>query len=146
MDGWQIAGLYLAGLGLAVAECFTPGLILGALAAVALSVSIFYGFNYNPGVGAGQVVLMLVILPVAFQYGMKRLALKVSLAGSRSFAQDYDKYQGQEGEAHTELRPAGIVVVGNEKIDVVTGGELIERGRRVKVVKVEGNRIVVRAI
>jgi membrane-bound serine protease (ClpP class) len=45
----------------------------------------------------------------------------------------------------TELRPAGVVAIDGRRIDVVTGGELVPRGTPVTVVKVEGNRIVVRA-
>ncbi len=37
-------------------------------------------------------------------------------------------------------------MVEDKRLDVVTAGELVGKGRRVRVVKVEGNRIVVKAI
>lgn len=142
----MVVGLYVAGLGLIVAETFMPGVVMGLLGLGAIAVSVVYGFKHHWGMGAGQVVVALVIGPLAFYVASKRLGLKDSLEGSVSFAQDYAAYMGKEGEAQTELRPAGMVLVEGKKIDVVTAGELVERGKRVRVVKVEGNRIVVKAI
>lgn len=52
---------------------------------------------------------------------------------------------GDEGEALTVLRPSGTALVGGRRISVVTSGEWVERGARLRVVRVEGNRVVVRA-
>ena len=49
---------------------------------------------------------------------------------------------GRRGEAVTPLRPSGIALIDGRRVDVVAEGEFIERGRRVEVVKVEGNRVV----
>ncbi|MCL6634756.1 MAG: hypothetical protein K6T29_03175 [Peptococcaceae bacterium] len=51
---------------------------------------------------------------------------------------------GKEGTALTPLRPAGAAEVEGRRLDVVTGGEFVRPGARVKVVKVEGTRVVVR--
>ncbi len=50
---------------------------------------------------------------------------------------------GATGTAITGLRPAGRVLIAGHATDVVSSGGWIERGRKVKVVAVEGNRIVV---
>lgn len=47
------------------------------------------------------------------------------------------------GTAETPLRPAGKATLRGRRIDVVTRGELIDAGRRVRVLRVEGNRVVV---
>jgi membrane-bound serine protease (ClpP class) len=47
------------------------------------------------------------------------------------------------GVAQTPLRPSGKVLLDGRKIDVTTRGELIEAGRQVRVIRVEGNRIFV---
>lgn len=52
---------------------------------------------------------------------------------------------GASGVADCDLRPAGRVAFAQGLIDVVSSGEWIERGTRVKVVKIEGNRVVVSA-
>jgi membrane-bound serine protease (ClpP class) len=50
----------------------------------------------------------------------------------------------QTGTALTPLRPAGTAVLQGKRVDVVTEGQMIERGAAVKVVAVEGMRVVVR--
>jgi membrane-bound serine protease (ClpP class) len=46
----------------------------------------------------------------------------------------------------TPLRPAGTAVIKEERIDVVTEGNFIGSNKRVRIVKAEGPRIVVREI
>jgi membrane-bound serine protease (ClpP class) len=53
---------------------------------------------------------------------------------------------GQEGEVLKILRPAGKAAFGERILDVVAEGGFIEAGARIKVVRVEGNRIIVRKI
>jgi membrane-bound serine protease (ClpP class) len=50
---------------------------------------------------------------------------------------------GQVGQAATALRPAGAATIGGRRIDVVTEGEFIPVGTAIKVVQVEGARVVV---
>lgn len=53
---------------------------------------------------------------------------------------------GRRGRALSALRPAGIAEIGDERIDVVSTGDLIDMGANVEVVRVDGNRIVVRQV
>jgi membrane-bound serine protease (ClpP class) len=50
------------------------------------------------------------------------------------------------GTALTQLRPSGTANINGQRVDVVTEGDLIERGAKIKVVAVEGARIVVREV
>lgn len=50
---------------------------------------------------------------------------------------------GTEGEATSPLRPSGNAVFLGEPHDVVTRGEMIPTGARIRVVEVSGNRIIV---
>lgn len=50
---------------------------------------------------------------------------------------------GLAGTAITELRPSGMARFGDNNVDVVSVGPFIEKGHKVKVVEVHGNRIVV---
>ncbi|PYK62788.1 MAG: hypothetical protein DME21_05195 [Verrucomicrobia bacterium] len=52
----------------------------------------------------------------------------------------------QSGTAFTSLRPSGTAVINGKRIDVVTEGSFVERGSPIKVVEVEGARVVVRAV
>ena len=51
---------------------------------------------------------------------------------------------GVIGTANTTLRPAGVVRFGEKFVDVVSDGGYIPAGTRVRVIAVEGNRIVVK--
>ena len=53
---------------------------------------------------------------------------------------------GKEGLAVTDLRPAGTVVVADERIDVVSEGSFVQAGSPVVVVRSDGYRHVVRAL
>jgi len=53
---------------------------------------------------------------------------------------------GQEGTAVTGLRPAGKAKIHGRLIDVVSDGPFIPADRRIEVVAVSGNRVVVREI
>ena len=57
-----------------------------------------------------------------------------------------DQLVGKEGQTLTALRPAGIAFIEDKRVDVVTRGEMIDKESAIKVVKVEGNRIVVEMI
>jgi membrane-bound ClpP family serine protease len=53
---------------------------------------------------------------------------------------------GAIGTAVTVLRPAGSVRFGDQYVDVVTDGMYVQSGARVRVIEVEGNRIVVKEV
>ena len=54
--------------------------------------------------------------------------------------------EGAEGVAITDLRPAGVGLFGEERMDVVSESEWIEEGTRIRVLTAEGYRHVVRAM
>ncbi|MDD3924884.1 MAG: NfeD family protein, partial [Erysipelotrichaceae bacterium] len=53
---------------------------------------------------------------------------------------------GLIGTTITELRPAGIAMINDKRIDVVSHGDYIERKKKVRVINVKGNRIIVKEI
>ena len=59
---------------------------------------------------------------------------------------DKTKYLGAIGVCATDLRPSGSVVVEGEPLDVVTEGNFIKQGDIVKIINVDGSRILVRQI
>jgi membrane-bound serine protease (ClpP class) len=145
MDLWIVGVLYITGLGLLLVETVMPGVTLGVFGLGALAVSVVFGFRHHWMIGAAQIGVAVVVAPLCFMVAIRRLTLKASVEGG-SFEADYDGLLGREGQAHTNLRPAGIVVIDGKKLDVVTSGEQIEKGSRVRVSKVEGNRVIVRSV
>ncbi len=51
-----------------------------------------------------------------------------------------------EGVSQTDLRPAGWVTIDGERIFVVSEGDFIEKDSKIKVLSVDGNRVVVRKL
>jgi membrane-bound serine protease (ClpP class) len=113
----------------------TGGLLLWAVGRVALSLLI--------AIGASLVLLRL--LP-HLPYG-RSLVLATDLdarAGYASAPESDLKWIGKRGTAATPLRPAGIALFDGERVDVVSRGEYIAADAPIEVVRVDGNRIVVR--
>jgi len=91
-------------------------------------------------------VLMAIILRSASSGRLsKTVILKDSLKREFGFSStvNLERFLNKEGTTLTILRPAGIAEIEGEKLDVVTQGEFIQVGVKVKVIKVEGRRIVV---
>lgn len=55
-------------------------------------------------------------------------------------------YAGKTGRAITPLRPAGAAIIDGSRVDVVTEGDFIDRDAPVKVIRVEGMRVLVQEI
>jgi membrane-bound serine protease (ClpP class) len=50
---------------------------------------------------------------------------------------------GDRGTVTTALRPSGLAMIGNHTVDVASAGSWIERGQPVRIIEIEGNRVVV---
>jgi membrane-bound serine protease (ClpP class) len=68
---------------------------------------------------------------------------RVTLSHREALA-DYSHLVGREGEAVTDLRPAGKALVDDQLIDVIALGEPLDRGESIVVVSAHANRVVVR--
>jgi membrane-bound serine protease (ClpP class) len=70
--------------------------------------------------------------------------LDTTLAGSHADSHEAWKVKvGELGTAATFLRPSGKARFGERDIDVVTEGDFIEKGTKVKILDIKGNRVVV---
>lgn len=58
----------------------------------------------------------------------------------------FDHLMGAAGKAQTPLTPAGKALIEGDLVDVVTGGEFVEKGSAIVVVETIGHRVVVRAV
>ncbi|MEK7449893.1 MAG: NfeD family protein [Planctomycetota bacterium] len=142
--------IYLISLVLIFAELFVPGGILGIMGAAGLGISLYFGFaEYGRFLGLGQICLTLIILPLILYFGLKRLTLQKELKSSEGFIikeADHSKFLKAEGTTLTDLRPAGLALINNQKIDVVTEGAFINKNTKIKVFDIQGNRVVVRSV
>jgi membrane-bound ClpP family serine protease len=146
--------LQLVGVVVIIAEIILPS--GGILSIVALSVfgySLYIAFSeISKTVGFAFVAADLALIPVLVIVGLKLLArspvtLRKTLSrenGVSSQSSELESYVGKQGNAVTDLRPAGIAIIYGNRVDVVTRGEYLEKNSAIIVTAVTGNQIIVR--
>jgi membrane-bound ClpP family serine protease len=145
--------LLLAGAALLFAEIFLPGMIAGIIGFCCLVAGVIVGF-IDYGTRSGTFILLGVIfgliigfaLWVKYFPGSRYASLFVSKRVVGNVDAEKPELLHQTGTAYTILRPSGTALINGRRVDVVTEGGLIERGAPVKVVAIEGLRVVVRAL
>jgi membrane-bound serine protease (ClpP class) len=159
MSWLWIVSLLLLGVVFLLAEVLLPGGIVGAFGAgFALAAVAMAGFWFGWDVAAALFVLCVVIGTIIIMFVLKHLPgsrlgrgliLEQSNSGAAGFvAQNQELVQlvGQTGVARSTLRPAGTATIAGQRIDVVTEGGFVQEGQPVRVVAVNGNRVVVRLV
>jgi membrane-bound serine protease (ClpP class) len=146
--------LQLVGVVVIIAEIILPsGGILSIVALGVFGYSLFIVFNeISMTIGFSFVAADLILIPVLVIVGLKLLArspvtLRKTLSrkeGVSSQSSELESYVGTQGNAVTDLRPAGIAVINGKRVDVVTRGEYLEKDSAIIVTTVTGNQIIVR--
>ncbi len=119
-----IAGLMMIGYGIFKASQAYGG--AGAFVTIAVSLL------------SAVVMIRIALRSKAFQ----AFGLDSSVKGARAL-DDYEPLLGKTGTASSDLRPAGTAMIDGIRCDVVTDGEYIARDTTIRVVDVDGGRIVV---
>jgi len=152
--------LLVLGFLLVVAEVLFPSFgLLSVMATACFVISVWLAFKAGMVLGIAFIVVCLVFLPLVVYVGFKYILPRspighqiilgdlVSPQGKASGTdRDLGHLVGGEGVSRSHLRPAGVADINGQRVDVVTEGGMIERGTRVRVVDVEGNRVVVRPV
>ena len=146
--------LQLVGVVVIIAEIILPsGGILSIAALGVFGYSLFIVFNeISMIIGFSFVAADLILIPVLVIVGLKLLArspvtLRKTLSrkeGVSSQSSELENYVGTQGNAVTDLRPAGIAVINGKRVDVVTRGEYLEKDSAIIVTAATGNQIIVR--
>jgi membrane-bound serine protease (ClpP class) len=163
LAGWEELLLALLGVFLFALELFViPGFgivgilgllaLLGALVMSTLGAGSHSGFVLWAVVRMGFSVALAIVLAALFLKFLpklpigRKLILSTALETSDGFSSapptDY-QWLGRTGLAHSTLRPAGIADFQGHRVDVVSDGEFIDAGAPIRVLHVDGNRIVV---
>ena len=159
LAGSEVFVLFILGLILLAAEIFVvPGFgipgILGLLS-IGGSIVLSYATSSQGLVALGlSLVWTFFLVSLALQFLKKRgffqrIVLSTSLSGQAGYSAVplYQEYLGKTGKVVHPLRPVCVVELEDGKrLDVVSEGAYIPGGEEVKVVAVEGRRIVVRRI
>ena len=157
MDFVLILILLAAGLFLLLMEVFIPSyglLTVGGLASIVAGLYLAFGISSTLGIVC--LALVAVILPIEIVIGVKIfphtwVGHRIVIAerartqrSERSSSEAILDLEGEEGFTTTACRPAGVAEINDNRVDVVAEGTIIEANRPVKVVKVDGNRVVIR--
>ncbi|HLO11919.1 MAG TPA: nodulation protein NfeD [Pseudoneobacillus sp.] len=157
LAGYETIILFVVGVLLMFAELFLPGGLVGFLGLAAILGSFFLASDNFIHMGI-SIVIALFISIFASIFMIKVLGRKMSffkkiiLTDSTNTEQGYvsnlnrTDLVGKNGITLTQLRPAGKIMIKDEIIDAVSEGSFIQKDMNVKVIKVEGSRIVVREI
>ena len=152
--------LIIATISIIFLEMFVPsGGILGALAGVCAVVAVAIVFYYE-GVTQGLLFLVLsaVVIPICVAGALKywpytpigRRILNLTPGETEAVGSpDYQHLQdliGRTGIAKSKMVPSGSISLSGESFDAVSQSGVIEEGEPIRVVTVDGTRIMVRKI
>ncbi|OAS85024.1 MULTISPECIES: NfeD family protein [Metabacillus] len=157
LAGMESIILFVLGIILVIAEFFVPGGIMGALGFASMITSLYLAsgdfvhmtISLLTALVASIIVSILLVKVFGKRMNIfKKLILRDSTNTESGYVSNKSRAEllGLEGVAFTTLRPSGTAIIADERLDVVTEGSFISQGQRVKVVKVEGSRIVVREL
>jgi membrane-bound serine protease (ClpP class) len=148
--------LVVAALAVLILEVFLVS--FGTLAIVAITLGttgIVLAFGHSGAFGWTLVGALFFAIPgvlwgafkmlprLKFARGLYLKKPDLTEAERRAAAPPLTHLLGATGETRTPLRPSGTAVFRGEPVQVVTRGQPVGAGTRVKVVDVTGNRVVV---
>jgi len=157
LAGMEVVFLFFLGVVLLALEAFfLPGFgFAGVLGLIAMAGSIILSYA-SSGQGIASLAIAMAwsvfLVSLIFQYLKRssfwdRLVLKKAAVKQEGYSAvpTYEQYIGQVGVVVHPLRPAGVIETADgERLDVVSEGAYVQVGKRVKVIAVEGRRILVR--
>ena len=161
-SNWVPAFIFLVGVVLLALEVFViPGFtITGVAGILAVFASLLLAFGWDNlelavntvGIAIIIAVIAVVLLTIYVlpdSKFMKKIILTTSNTnedGFSSHGQTDENLLDMEGIVHTTLRPAGLIIIDKRRLDVVTEGDFIEKGEKVKVIRIDGMRVIVEKI
>jgi membrane-bound serine protease (ClpP class) len=167
-ESWEIV-LFFIGVGLLIVEIFIiPGFGLAGVSGISLIIFSLgaalignIGLNFpelNQISNAVWTMAVTLILGVAMIASFVRylpentMFNKLVLSESSERSDGYvsseskDDLLGEVGLTLTPLRPSGTALIHDRKVDVVSDGDFVEKGARVKVVETTNLRVMVRKL
>ncbi|MBS1910415.1 MAG: nodulation protein NfeD [Bacteroidetes bacterium] len=156
--------MFVTGVALIIMEVFViPGFGIAGVAGILLVVgslflSLIYRFDMLTSdsiaaplytlaasfVGLGILIALMVrYVPQSSTFNRLVHSTAQNVAAGYVSAPNYSGLVGFSGRALTTLRPAGLAQLGDGRYDVITNGEYIPAGEDVKVIRVEGRKIIV---
>jgi membrane-bound serine protease (ClpP class) len=146
-----IITLLIVGAILLFLETLLPGMVTGIVGFLCWIAAVVYGYG-EFGARTGNLVLGAVLVGMVAGvfcwlkfFPQSRIAgLFISHRTVGELGVEKPELINLTGVAISQLRPSGTAFINGKRVDVVTEGALIDRGSSIKVIAVEGIRVVVR--
>ncbi len=130
--------------------CGISGIVL-LLVALGLA---YYKLSSTMAIVATVVAVVGVMILIAFMIwvfphtglGRRFVLTETAPVDENEDKNSFSRFLGAEGVATSYLRPSGIAKIADERVDVITEGDFVEKGTKIKVIKVSGNRVTVAPI
>jgi len=148
----------LVGVVLLLVEVFMPGFGIPGISGCALLGTgvIMTWIQFGAKVGLGVTVVVLALLAILISIAMRSVAkgklgksefvLNEDMSSEREEKDDMLSLIGEVGEVSTVLRPVGVAEFECGRLNVMTEGEYIERGAKVKITRVDGTNVFVKKV
>ncbi|NNF03411.1 MAG: hypothetical protein HKN17_02995 [Rhodothermales bacterium] len=168
VESWEIVMFVLGVVLLLVEILVIPGFGfagIGGLILVVFSLGASLignvGLDFPSGEAISSAVLTLAVTMVLFvvllfsaarwipnskRFSQLVLVPDLSAAGGFTSFDDQVQLVGMTGRTLTPLRPSGMAMIDDKRVDVITHGEYIDGGVTVEVMSARGSRIVVREV
>ena len=151
---------FVVGIGLLILEAFMPGFGAPGITGVILEVItlVLTWFEHGPVATLGMLLIVLLVLAIAISTSLRSITKgrlsKSSLVHSETESnedgyrsiQDLAVFMDKEGTTTSVLRPTGIADFEGVRLNVSSEGDFIPAGTKVRIIKVEGAKILVRAV
>lgn len=157
LAGWATLFLLILGATLLLVELIIPIGLIGFLGLLAILGSVLMAGGDLKATAIAILIALVVatagmVIIVKF-FGkrlhlFKRVVLTDSTNTESGYVSNVNRYElvGQTALTATALRPSGTIKLMDERIDAVSDGRFIDAGKEVRIIKVEGSRIVVREV
>jgi len=147
--------LLIVGLIFIGAEIFVPGGILGFVGGLALFGASVISFIHPDittpaafAITGGIILAILAMIALWIKVFPKtwvgrHMMVSSDLGDAKATETGVQELLGKTGISTSPLHPGGYAEIDARRYDVITQGEMIDCGKQISVIEIEGNRIVV---
>ena len=160
MSNLPIVICFVIGVGLLVLEAFLPGFGVAGTSGLVLEVItlVMTWHKHGPVATLAMLLIVLLVLAIAISMSLRSITSgrlsnsqlvhsesEQTEGGYRS-TQELDAFMDKVGVTSSVLRPAGIADFDGVRLNVSSEGDFIPAGTQVRIVRIEGAKVLVKPV